>query len=187
MDTQTTMLNEIPDAAWPFHASNAAAFARATPPLPGQLWPEQGGLYAGVIVGDDGKPYHLIALQPQDYHGVIGPWGEYGKEIKGASSERDGLPNTDAMVAAGSEIATATRALAVGGHDDWYIASRHEASLAYIHTGAGDDIDGDPDYWTSTQCSAHYAWDQHFADGTQYYWSKGSKLRARVVRRLLAD
>jgi hypothetical protein len=156
------------------------------PPL-GDYWPEQGGLYAGQIRGDDGHHYHLIAARDEDHACAIGTWGQYGTEIEGARSYRDGMANTEAMVTAGITLAHTTRALRIGGHADWYIASRHEAAAAYIHTGSGNKIDGDSDRWTSTQYSAHDAWYQDFADGNQYYWNKDNKLRARVVRRLLAD
>lgn len=41
-------------------------------------------------------------------------------------------------------------------------------------------------YWSSEQLAAHsnYAWHQHFLDGTQDYYGKSSKARARAVRRL---
>ena len=41
-------------------------------------------------------------------------------------------------------------------------------------------------YWSNEQHAAHssYAWFQYFKDGDQGYWGKGSKLRARAVRRL---
>ena len=48
--------------------------------------------------------------------------------------------------------------------------------------------DGQPDafapewYWSSTQCSAHYAFSQYFYGGTQSYYGKYGKLRARAVR-----
>jgi len=40
-------------------------------------------------------------------------------------------------------------------------------------------------YWTSSQGSAHTAWCQYFADGSQLNGDKTNELRARAVRRLL--
>ncbi|MNN67791.1 hypothetical protein D3C81_1834470 [compost metagenome] len=42
-------------------------------------------------------------------------------------------------------------------------------------------------YWSSSQRSAHYAFNLHFADGTQYYYGKNGELRVRPVRRSLID
>ncbi len=41
-------------------------------------------------------------------------------------------------------------------------------------------------YWSSSQheSSSHDAWGQTFTSGTQHYWYKDNKLRARAVRRL---
>lgn len=41
-------------------------------------------------------------------------------------------------------------------------------------------------YWLGEQHASHsdYAWTQDFDHGTQYYWTKGRKRRARAVRRL---
>lgn len=38
-------------------------------------------------------------------------------------------------------------------------------------------------YWSSTQCSPSYAWDQDFDGGYQDLGHKGNELRARAVRR----
>ena len=47
-----------PSAAAPVRAETAAAL---TPPPVGQPWPEQGGLYAGIVRSEDGGPdQHLI-------------------------------------------------------------------------------------------------------------------------------
>ena len=75
-------------------------------------------------------------------------WGEYGKAAK-AHSYCDGLANTRAMAAAGSELAKHMLSLQIGEHNDWYLPSRDELELCYRNlkpTGDPNDCayrDGD--------------------------------------------
>jgi len=62
---------------------------------------------------------------------IKGEWGKYGKKIEGAGSFVDGLANTDAMVAAGLEIAISVRAMRFGGQDDWAIPARNQQEAQY--------------------------------------------------------
>jgi hypothetical protein len=180
-----------PAAAWPFPSNKRPAEplqldgdrapTRLTPPVPGELWPAMGGRYDGILRGDDGKAYHQISALPGDGEFLAAAWGERGKRVEGAESDRDGLTNTDAMAAAGSELAIKVRALRIAGFDDWHLPARHQAQLSYLHSG--EHFDQDDVYWTSTQYSANNAWLQNFANGNQGHWDKDDELRARAVRR----
>lgn len=57
---------------------------------------------------------------------IKGEWGKYGEKIEGAASFVDGLANTEAMAAAGLEIAITVRAMRFGGQDDWAIPARNQ-------------------------------------------------------------
>jgi hypothetical protein len=152
----------------------------ATPPLPGQYWPEQQGWYAGIQRSEDGlTSWHLILLDAPECYFEDVEWGKYGKKIKGADFEFDGLANTIAMAEAGNELAQRIRALP----GDCYLPSRFESALLYATVRA--QIKTGDWYWTSTQTSAYDAWMQHFSHGGQYLSDKSSTGRARAVRRLI--
>jgi hypothetical protein len=148
-----------------------------TTPLPGQYWPEQGGIYKGIMA-NGGKPYALIEAMPEhDIKDVL--WGKYGKNIDGADSYRDGATNTDAMAAAGLELAQKVKALTIEGHSDWYIPAVGEMHLAIAHKQEG----GTGWYWSSTQFSAYDAWVQDFLNGITGIGSKDGGSHVRPVRR----
>jgi len=157
----------------------ATALRTIQAPALGAYWPEQGGVYAGLVRGIDGAgDRHLIVAT--DPAGEFKPvkWGAY-TEIAGASSKRDGRANTSAMAAAGHQVATAVLALTIGGHTDWHIGSQAEMQVAAANCPEAFDRDY---YWTSTQLDSHLAFCQVFAIGNSGWDVKGSKLRVRAVR-----
>jgi hypothetical protein len=153
-------------------------------PRLGTLWPEQGGIFLGVMpaTADDQPEYGLIlCVDPAgDFRKVA--WGDYGKEVKGCDSDNDGLANTLAMVETGNDLAKRITALEAGGFSDWYLPARNELRLAFI---AAPNAFERAWYWSSTQYSAYYAWGQFFGDGYQSGNVKDFQARARAVRRFL--
>jgi hypothetical protein len=150
------------------------------PPL-GAYWPDQGGIYAGLIRGIEGQPDHhlIIATDPRaDFDDA--PWGEYGADIAGARSDLDGMTNTRAMAEAGNEAAQKILTLEIDGHADFHIPSIRDLSLARANVPEAFARDW---YWSSTQYSADYAWCQDFDGGDQSSLGKDYELRARAVRR----
>ncbi|WP_411835668.1 DUF1566 domain-containing protein [Pseudomonas chlororaphis subsp. aurantiaca] len=108
----------------------AQAVPAATIPEIGQ--PYGGGFFSGITRDPEtGKRYLNITAGAE--HELVGAWGEYGVKIKGADSFTDGLANTEAMSASGSELAKQVRALRIGGHDDWAIPARDQQELQYRH------------------------------------------------------
>ncbi|MGJ7500101.1 hypothetical protein ACSFBF_07050 [Variovorax sp. ZT5P49] len=166
--------------------TRAAASAGAPiPPAPGEFWPEQGGVYAGVMRGAPGKaPYHLIVpTDPQaDIKNVA--WGGYGKEEPGAICEWDGLANTQALIASkiSHPAAEASGGLVIDGHSDFYLPSRRELALCYATVP--ELFDKSEWHLSSTQASSYDAWTQYFDNGYQYDGLKKFEGRARLVRRL---
>lgn len=143
-----------------------------------------GGTYAGrFFVG--AQAYALIVAPADAGELESTQWGPLKKKVGGAASYSDGLKNTSAMAAAGSELARWAAALRIADFDDWYIPSSLEALIAFGELGAADIFAKDW-YWTSTQYAggAASAWCQTFNDGRQYGTSKASELRARAVRRV---
>lgn len=95
--------------------------------------PEIGAPYGGGFVTgiyqQNGQRYLLITAGAA--HELEGEWGEYGTKIDGADSMTDSRANTEAMAAAGSELAQRVLALDIGGFTDWAIPARDVQELQY--------------------------------------------------------
>lgn len=92
--------------------------------------PFQGGFFSGVTV-EGSKRYANITAGAA--HELVGAWGEYGIKIEGADSFTNSRANTEAMTAAGSELAQKVMALDIGGFTDWAIPARDVQELQYRH------------------------------------------------------
>ena len=173
-------------------AEAGTATKASTPPPLGAMWPEQGGIYAGVMRREWGHHYHLI-ISPIDTELNDTEWGEDDKMISGAINDRDGLSNSLAIRDYAKSIekrfpaACLALSLTANGFNDWYLPARHELRLAYLNAPEIFNLDGW--YWTSTQYAgnASNAWVQNFYDGTQGNVVKGYKGRVRAVRRFMID
>jgi hypothetical protein len=158
------------------------------PPRIGQPWPEQGGLYTGIMRGENGQPdYHLITPTAPEASIKNIIWAESYANQVGAQSHVDGLANTRFLCASAISHPAAqwTAGLIIDGHADFYLPARHEARLMYINLP--DQFETDDWYWTSTQLAAvpDYAWVQSFFSGNQTNLLKSGEYRARAVRRIL--
>lgn len=161
--------------------SRPAANGDLVVPAVGSVWPGQGGVYAGLVRGDDGQPGHHLIVATDDAGKLKGEWGNYGSEIKGASSRNDGVANTNAMADAGSKLAKAVLALEIEGHADYYLPAQAELMLCFANAREHFDKEW---HWSSTQSSASFAWSQHFSNGTTTSIAKFGEFRARAVRRI---
>lgn len=157
----------------------ADARTTTTPPPIGQIWPGQGGAYCGICRGEAGQPdQHLIAVVDPTAN-FMGEWGEYGKDVPGATHRFDGRTNTLAMARNGSEIAQRIVALEVEGHKDLFIASQAQIQLACANA---PELFDKGYHWSSTQYSRNYAFVQGFEFGDSCWYSKGSERRVRAFR-----
>lgn len=155
-------------------------------PRIGELWPEQGGVYAGQMRGVDGAAdYHLVVAAGDEGQQAELEWGGSGEEEPGATSEWDGKANTAVLVASANEHPAAEWAagLSVSGHHDWYLAARRESALCYANL---PELFDKAWYWTSTQYSPDDAWLQYFYNGSQGSHGKHGVFRVRAVRRVLS-
>ncbi|MEL7937631.1 hypothetical protein [Pseudomonas delhiensis] len=111
-----------------------------------------------------------------------GKWGEYGINVEGATSFRDGAANTIAMVEAGSPIAK----LAMEIGEGVFIPSALELNLLFAAKDAGE-IGSFQDrwYWSSSQYSSTSAFSVNFNDGRTDRDYKSSYFRVRPVRSLI--
>lgn len=155
------------------------------PPAIGQLWAEQGGIYAGLMRGENGTlDYHLIvAADPAGSVEAIS-WGSAGQAEPGATSSLDGLANTRALLDSPHDHPAAQWAsgLQIDGHHDFYLPARRELRLCWVNV---PELFEEAWYWSSTQSSPNNAWIQYFDDGDQNLDLKYYEGRARAVRRVL--
>ena len=106
-----------------------AASAAALPTI-GQAF--GGGFVTGITRDPDtGKRYLNITAGAA--HELVGAWGKYGEKIEGADSFTNSRANTEAMAAAGSELAQKVLALDIDGFTDWAIPARDVQELQYRH------------------------------------------------------
>lgn len=111
--------------------SATAQVAPAQPiPAIGQAY---GGGFVTGITRDPVTGKRSLHITAGAAHELVGKWGEYGEKIEGADSFTDSLANTQAMAAAGSELAAKVLALNIGGHNDWAIPARDAQELQYRH------------------------------------------------------
>jgi hypothetical protein len=146
-----------PPAA-PAAPAAASTTQQLTPPAIGAMWPEQGGIYAGLARGENGAPdAHLVLATVPAAEGVT--W-------QAAIDWAAGLDHE--------------------GHSDWALPTRWESALLYANVR--DQIDTDGWYWTRTphEKDGSCAWNHYFHHGTQDYTRKSYEGRARAVRRLTA-
>lgn len=154
-------------------------------PSIGQPWPEQGGIYAGLMRGANGQPdYHLVVPAGAKAFVQKIKWGGYEKDEPGAACEYDGQANTLALVNSKHSHPAAewAAALEIDGHADFYLPSCRELALCYANL---PELFEKAWHWSSTQCSPYYAWIQDFGGGSQDFGRKGYEVRARAVRRVL--
>ncbi|HIE5873630.1 TPA: hypothetical protein ACXNR9_006018 [Pseudomonas aeruginosa] len=128
----------------------------------------------------NGKEYAYVDLGKSAE--FTGEWGEYGQDVDGAVSYRDGASNTVAMAEAGSPIAK--QAMEIG--EGVFIPSVLELALLFSAEQAGELSDfADRWYWSSSQYSAYRAFDTYFCGGSTYGSDKGHDFRVRPVRKIL--
>lgn len=91
-----------------------------------------GGFFTGITRDPEtGMRYRNITAGAE--HELVGTYGEYGQKIEGASSFTNSRANTEAMAAAGSELAQKVLCLNIEGFTDWAIPARDVQELQYRH------------------------------------------------------
>jgi hypothetical protein len=167
-------------------------------PVVGDL--KNGGYVVWVNPTDPSKGLvSALVDQSTDIRGVVWYDGDFNTLPEtGATSTAigTGSSNTDAIIAAqgsGSYAAQlcADYSVTVDGitYDDWFLPSKDELNLLYLqHTligGFTDDVTteiyGDY-YWSSSESSKYYAWDQDFFDGSDESSDKNYPNLVRAVR-----
>jgi len=155
-----------------------------TLPLFGTLLTTHGGHFGAILRGaaaDGSEDYALIVSEASaDIEDTV--WSEDYTTIAGADSKTDGPANTEAMVAAGLQLALRIQALDLGGHTDWYLPAA--AELRALSATVPELFQQKDWYWSSTQYSRYGAWCQDFECGSSLAYDKDDEFRARPVRRV---
>ena len=147
------------------------------PPLIGEYWHGQGGIFVGTINNRGNEQWHLILAVAQNKLA----WGKRGVSVEGADDFWDGAANTAALLTAESPIAIWAASLEVDGHKDFYIPAQRELNLLNINA---NHLAEKVIHWSSTQYGAYYAWSQDFEYGYQHILIKGDEFSVRAVRRI---
>jgi len=152
----------------------------------GEYWAEQGGVLAGLMRGENGKPDYFLIV-PTDPAAEVESieWGGKGVNEENAYSEFDGMANTVALTEHSKTEHPAAKwayELTIGRFDDFYLPARRELALMYANV---PELFKKEWHWSSTQYSEAYAWFQDFGNGGQGRYWKGYDTRARAVRRFL--
>lgn len=107
-----------------------SAVEKKETPAIGQAY---GGGFVTGITRDPDTGVRCLHITAGAEHELVGAWGEYGVKIEGAGSFTNSRANTEAMAAAGSELAKKVLALEIGGYSDWAIPARDVQELQYRH------------------------------------------------------
>jgi hypothetical protein len=114
-----------------------------------------------------------------------GVWGEISLLV-GATSEVDGLENTEKIVAATGEGTYAAKVcydLTDFGYDDWYLPSRYEIDAICKQSYLLKYVNYSSHYWSSTESDKINVWKVNFYNGAQTTDSKVSTNTFVCVRR----
>jgi len=150
----------------------------------GEFCEPYGGVFAGLVRGDQGKPDFYLFVPPGPEAETSAKWGGYNEDEPGATSNNDGLANTIALCDSKIDHPAAkfARGLTLYGLDDYYLPSRNELRVCFTNC---PELFAKEWYWSSTQSSAHSAWIQDFGNGYALYARKDDDYRVRAVRRLI--
>lgn len=150
--------------------------------------PLEGGFYAGRI-SINGEQYAIIVAPKALGDFDRTEWNaDNDDDVANATSYCHGLANTQAMAAAGSDIAKKVLALDIAGHKDWYITAQDELEVCYrnlkpgteenhLYARSGINVSAVPPTYPYTADSPSQTQSELFQEGgaeafeTSSYWS----------------
>jgi Protein of unknown function (DUF1566)/Lower baseplate protein N-terminal domain len=149
----------------------------------------QGGIVAYILqLGDpgyDANLLHGLIAAPSDQSTGI-QWYNGTNKTTGATATALGMgdANTGAIVSnqgPGSYAAKLCYDLVLNGYSDWYLPSKDELNELYLNKVAIGGFTNNP-YWSSSEGSINYAWEQYFYDGNQGATVKFPTYYVRAIR-----
>ncbi len=185
-DTSPAQAHQMDEPAEPSapapveHSTQSQPLAELELPSIGDLWPGQGGIYAGVRQYPEGLCHLIVAAADAGSHA----WGAREAETM-AISLTDGVINTLELAVNGpySPAVDAARLHTADGHQNFYlpaIAELHHAWASIPEAFINDS------YWSSSERSAKGAFRIDFAAGVQLGSTKDTAHLVRPVRRFTA-
>ncbi len=154
----------------------------AITPEIGKYWPEQGGLYAGVVPAGEEHRHHRHLIVSVDEADDVA-WGGWDASETDARSSHDGSTNTWALMVCGHAHPAAQWAAdyTKDGHTDFHLPSRRELQVA---AATMRDKFAPAWHWSSTEHSWATAWGHSFGDDEARLSveSKNASGHARAVR-----
>lgn len=155
-----------------------------TPPAIGQIWPGQGGIYAGILPAFGDQPAMHMVISADEAPTTL-QWGPYGTSVDGAGSRTNGRANTAAILAHkaahGDDFPAAEWASqhTADGHADFHLPSQAELFLISLQQAVPLRNSW---HWSSTQDSGDSAFIQSFESGNSHWYGKDNGYRVRAVR-----
>lgn len=188
--TRGDLMISSPDEAVVLKLATLAIGVKPAPaandiPSIGEYWPGEGGIYAGVMRGENGTPdYRLIVPIHESVKGKKLAYGGREVDEPEAASRRDGLANTLHLVEGSSQDHPAAKwcdELTIEGHNDLYLPAIDELALCMATV---PELFEKAWHVSSSQRSAYYAFFMLFEDGIQFNLDKSNECFVRPVRRL---
>jgi hypothetical protein len=153
-----------------------------------------GEKYGGGIVFYvyDNRQHGLIAASEDQYNGIV--WFNGVRKYTNTTGDgvNSGMMNTELIIAlqtadnpmgnfAAKVCADYSVTTAEVMYGDWYLPSKQELFLMYIHKDAIGNFRDDY-YWSSTEFSSITAWSINFSNGTQFNLNKSLPYSVRAIR-----
>ncbi len=173
--------------------SSLQKFHRRTLVSGAATWPATaiggGDITHGFWLGTAGDGTSKLIAAPKSTE-VQRAWGSYGT-VRSTTSTTNGVANTTTLFNLGSAAHPAAyycRALSTGGYNTWYLPAKNELMTLYSNKSAtpfatANSFVGNG-YWSSTEDSGNYAWNQLMSSGNQNYSSKNfGNAYVRATRR----
>jgi uncharacterized protein (TIGR02145 family) len=137
----------------------------------------------GIIFYIDGTGKHGLIATPNNQSTFV-EWGCGGTSIPGSTAIGTGQANTTAIVNGCATAGIAARIcndLVLNGYSDWFLPSKDELNLMYLHQNEIGSFSNEL-YWCSSEINNFYAWGQQFGIGGQYNYNKENTLLVRAIR-----
>jgi TolB-like protein len=153
----------------------------------GDIGPAGGIVFYDKGVFSDGWRYMEAAPAATEF---TAQWGAYGKRVNatatGIGTGKENAEKITQFLRNSGENGRAAQlcdSLDTAGFDDWFLPGKDELDLMYKNLKAkGLGGFGDGRYWSSSETSADYVWDQRFRDSTQNVSYKHTTASVRAVR-----